>query len=133
VGLHYVSAGGVDYLVPDIFGLGTPVELSPGGSAGVGEPRQVNATVLYPISPNPFRSSTVIRFNLVTQEHVTLNVYNARGMLVRSLEDGAFPAGMHQAIWDGRDASGKPTAAGVYFVRFTAGSVTTTEKMTLFR
>jgi hypothetical protein len=131
VGLHYVSANGVDYLVPDIFGLGEPVNLNVGGAAGATEPQQVNATVLYPVRPNPFSAATTIRFNLVTREHVTLRIYDTRGMLVRTLEDRAIAAGMCQTVWDGTEGGGRRVAPGPYFVRFTAGTVEKTEKMML--
>jgi hypothetical protein len=134
VGIHYVSANDVDYLAPDICDMGKPVELNAGSSAGVEEPRQVNVTTLYPVRPNPFSSSTTVRFSLVTRGHVKLCVYNVRGMLVRILEDRALPAAvMQHAVWDGRDMSGRPAAAGIYFVRFDVGSVGMTEKTTLFR
>jgi hypothetical protein len=135
VGIHYESANGVDYLVADIFNLGEPVELGGGaGAAGVTDDRPERlVTRLFPVQPNPFSASTTIRFSLATEEHVTVQVYDARGGLVRALEDGIQPAGMHQITWYGLDSEGVQVAPGVYFVRFTAGSFGTTEKMMLLR
>lgn len=135
VGLHYESANGVDYLVGDIFALGEPVELGAGsGAAGATDDRpNVLATTLFPVRPNPFTGSTTIRFNLATDEHVTLEVYDTRGGLVQTLAGGVNHSGMHQITWYGVDAGGKPVAPGVYFVRFTAGAFKTTEKMMLLK
>jgi hypothetical protein len=135
VGLHFVSSGGVDYLVPDIFGLGEPVVLRSdvGESAGITGERQVGATALHPISPNPFGSSTMAGFSLAAKEHVALRIYDARGMLVRTLEDRVLPCGLHHAVWDGRGADRRPVADGVYFVRFSAGPVRITRKVMLLR
>lgn len=44
-------------------------------------------------------------------------VHDARGRRVASLLDEALPAGPHTIEWRGRDTSGQPVAAGVYFVR----------------
>jgi hypothetical protein len=135
VGLHFVSAMGVDYLVPDIFALGDPVVLrsDAGESAGVTDGQQGRATALYPASPNPFSSTTVVRFSLGEDGHVTLRIYDAQGMLVRTLEDRVLQGGLHHAVWDGRSADTRPVAGGVYFVRFSAGSVQITRKVMLLR
>jgi hypothetical protein len=134
VGIHYESAGGIDYLVPDVFLLGAPVELARPEGAGVGKPADLAETTgLLPVQPNPFSAWTTVRFNLVAEEHVLLRVYDARGVLIRTLEDRSLPAGEHQAVWDGRDNAGRPVAAGTYFVRFSAAGSTTTEKMMLLK
>jgi hypothetical protein len=132
VGLHYQSSNGVYYLVSDIFQLGEPVDLVGSGSAGVDQPAELPAeTRLLPAAPNPFSSTTAIRFSLATEEHVALSVYNARGMLVRTLRDEILPAGPRRADWDGRDNSGRQVATGVYFVRMSAGTYKMTRKVVL--
>jgi len=50
-----------------------------------------------------------------------LTVYNALGQEVRVLVNEAQGPGPHSARWDGRDASGRGAAAGVYFYRLEAG------------
>jgi hypothetical protein len=140
VGLHYRSAGGVDYLIYDIFELGQPVTLGTGagGAAGVGGEAHgpgliPEVTALHSVRPNPFTAATTIRFGLAAEEHVTLSVYDARGMLIRALEDRVLQAGLHQCVWDGRTSDGAPVAAGVYFARFSAGSFRATQKVMLLR
>jgi hypothetical protein len=134
VGVHYRSAGGVDYLVDDIFGLGAPENLGGGTSAGVDDAGETSRmTRLFPVEPNPSGGATTIRFSLTDQRQVALRIYDARGMLVRTLEDGVRPAGTHQAVWHGLDANGNSVAPGVYFVHFGAGTVETTQKIMLLR
>jgi hypothetical protein len=140
VGLHYTSEDGVDYLVSDIFGLGEPVPLKPplllpkGMDEGLdGAGAAPGVTALLPSYPNPFNPSTTIPFNLVSSEHVTIRIYNLQGALVRTLKNESFPPGLHRVIWDGRDKNNQEVATGAYFVRFTAGSVQTTQKLVLIR
>jgi hypothetical protein len=134
VGLHYLSAGGVDYLVDDIFGLGAPETLGGSGSAGVDDAfEETGETRLFPVKPNPSCGSVTIRFNLAGEEKVVLRIYDARGKLVRTLEDGVLPAGTHQIIWGGQDSDANPVAQGVYFVQFRAATVGTTKKIMLVR
>jgi len=138
VGLHYVGATGVDYLVDDIFALGSPVTLGSGTGAGIDDTAEEwginpDVTVLLPVSPNPFNRSTNIRFNLATDGHVSLKMYDARGSLIRSLEDGELPAGLHHLVWDGRDGAGRAMAPGVYFARFQTRELKTSEKVMLLK
>jgi hypothetical protein len=141
IGLQYVSEAGVDYLAPNIFELGPPVALSAGSAFE--RPEQVTggrpasgftgATTLLPSYPNPFNPAVTIPFDLATPEHVTVQIFDARGSLVRRLENDGYPVGVHQVVWDGRDDDGRNVATGVYFVRFATGSVTTTQKIVLIK
>ena len=134
LGLHYESESGIDYLVSDIFQLGEPVPLESGASSGVDEDQGIpEATALHPVSPNPFSSLTAVRYSLKSDEYVRLAVYDARGALIRTLEDNLVAAGCHRLAWDGRDKNGQPVAAGVYFVRFEAGTYMQNQKMMLLK
>ena len=121
-------------MVDDIFGLGAPENLGGGSSAGVGDTGETTrVTRLFPAEPNPSGGATMIRFSLVDEGQVALRIYDARGMLVRTLEDGVRPAGMHRAVWRGLDADGNSVAPGVYFVHFGSGTVENTQKIMLLR
>ncbi len=91
------------------------------------------ATVLGEMYPNPFNPSTTIPFTLVSQEGVSLRIYDASGKLVRTLVDEVMPAGVHQTVWDGRDNSGSRAATGVYFVRFATGDYLVTRKLVMIK
>jgi flagellar hook assembly protein FlgD len=62
-----------------------------------------------------------------------LQIYSARGGLVRTLEDNVLAAGPHLAVWDGRDVKGQQVAPGVYFVRLSAGAHHATQKILLVK
>jgi hypothetical protein len=139
IGLHYRSRKKVDYLVPDIFALGEPVPLVPvieiprgRNTAGEGEGAP-SVTALRSAYPNPFNPSTTIPFSVVSQDHVSLRIYDAQGKLVRELENDVVPAGQHEVVWDGKDNAGNQMATGVYFVRFVAGSYEMTRKVVMLK
>ena len=88
-------------------------------SSAVDAPVLTNSTIPVELQvyPNPFRSGAEMRFSLNRTEPVTLDVYNLAGQRVTRLLDAALDAGNHQVTWSGRDADGRPVAAGMYFVR----------------
>jgi uncharacterized repeat protein (TIGR01451 family) len=78
--------------------------------------------------PNPFTAETSVVFDVPAAGRVRLSVYDVSGRLVRTLVRADLPAGRFQALWDGRDRSGRLTPAGVYLVRLEAGSFAATKK-----
>ena len=92
------------------------------------------ATSLLPNYPNPFNPETWIPYQLTKPVDVTLTIYAADGVVVRTLALGHQAAGMYHnksraAYWDGRNEQGEPVASGVYFYTLTAGDFTATRKM----
>ncbi len=67
--------------------------------------------------PNPFNPQTIIPFSVARRGDIALNVYDARGHMVRHLAAGEFAPGSHQVRWDGTDDSGRSMPSGTYFVR----------------
>lgn len=72
---------------------------------------------LSPASPNPFRTSTRIDFQLDQPGRVRITVFDLAGREMRVLEDGGLAAGGHETDWDGRDRTGRLLGAGIYFIR----------------
>jgi hypothetical protein len=79
--------------------------------------------------PNPFRFDTTIRFELPVAGVVDWSVFDVRGHLVRRSEPEHVRAGSREIVWDGRDATGRTVAAGIYFVRLRSESHTATGKV----
>jgi hypothetical protein len=105
-----------------------------GGSATAVADRTTPGYSLLASAPNPFNPSTTIRFEVPSQGgRITLAVYDVNGRLVRSLQDGFVAGGTGTAQWDGRDASGREVASGVYFCRLSAAGVSQTRKLMLLR
>jgi hypothetical protein len=62
---------------------------------------------------------------------VRLEIYDARGRVVRGLDAGARAPGDYERIWDRRDDTGARVARGLYFVHLRAGGVAATRKLML--
>jgi flagellar hook assembly protein FlgD len=62
-----------------------------------------------------------------------VDVYNLRGELVRRLVDETRPAGRHEVVWNGVDASGRSVASGTYLLRMRAGAAEDARKITLLK
>jgi hypothetical protein len=75
---------------------------------------------LHLAGPNPFRTGTALRFTLPAERNVRLTIVDVTGRRVKDLAFGPRAAGPHVASWDGRDATGRPAAAGVYFAKLSA-------------
>ena len=86
-------------------------------------------------SPNPFNPSTTVSFSVPEGKnaHVSLNIYDIRGKLVRTLVDEAKDAGSYSVLWNGVDSRGLNVASGVYFYRLAAGEFNQTRKMVLLK
>ena len=107
----------------------TPLEVS-----GVSGSVLPSAFALHYNRPNPFNPRTIIQFDLPEPTVVSLGVYDISGRLVRVLLCGeAVVAGRHEAVWNGRNESGRTVAAGVYFYRLEGGSFSETRRMTLVK
>ena len=68
-------------------------------------------------TPNPFSTATAMRFRLAHGGKTSVEVFDARGALVKRLPEVWRPAGPHAVRWDGTDANGRRAPAGVYFWR----------------
>jgi flagellar hook assembly protein FlgD len=83
--------------------------------------------------PNPFNPGTTVRFSLPAAGQVTLQVYDLRGALVKTLVSGMLAAGRHQVAWNGTNAGGQQVASGVYLYRIQSGSFSQVKQMLLVR
>lgn len=86
--------------------------------------------------PNPFHSSTVIRYRVpegLGFQPVTLEVFDVSGRVVRTLIDGSQLAGEYELRWDGEDEAGRTVAAGIYHYRLQAAGQTSANRMVLLR
>jgi hypothetical protein len=77
-------------------------------------------------SPNPFNSSTVIKFNVPSSGFVTLIVYNVFGKEVATIVNEHLEAGAYQVDFDG-----STIATGTYFYRLETEDFAEIKKMIL--
>ncbi len=118
-GVHSELPGGVtraELLSAVLTWLAVPLESSPGSPPAA--PRSAQA--LGHNHPNPFNPRTVVPIELTRRAAVRLSVYDQRGTLVATLVDGVLEAGRHAIPWDGRNATGRAVASGVYLLRLEA-------------
>lgn len=79
--------------------------------------------------PNPFNPATTIRYDLPENSHVTLTIYNLAGQRVTTLLDRTVPAGSHSTLWQ----PNVMLSSGIYFCRFEARSLTSSESTSQIR
>lgn len=96
--------------------------------------------------PNPFNPETWIPFKLAQNTPVTINIYDIKGQLIRTISLGNKPAGVYTtkdkaAHWDGKDSLGEKVASGVYYYTLQvehpdgdgAGEFRATKKMVIMK
>jgi len=87
--------------------------------------------------PNPFNPVTTIGYSIKDAGNVTIEVYNLRGQIVKTLVNEVKETGDHTATWNGTDNSNKSVSSGVYFYKMVSegniGRYTSTKKMILMK
>jgi hypothetical protein len=74
--------------------------------------------------PNPFSSNTSIKVNLLTDSHLSLEVYNITGSMVKKVDLGNLGKGIHNLEFNADGLS-----KGIYFYSISSGSQSVTKKM----
>ena len=88
--------------------------------------------------PNPFNPETWIPYELATDTHVRLTIYNTQGVVIRTLQLGHQSAGYYTgrdraAYWDGRNALGEQVASGLYFYQLETDEMSLMRKMVILK
>ncbi len=124
----------IDFVsTPDVGITSIPVIVIVDSVVGVSGEPEVIVTELYGNFPNPFSSSTTIKFSLKEATCVKLSIYNIRGQLVNRLIDQDMVAGAdYQVKWDGA-SNDKKLANGIYFYKLETGNKTFLKKMILMK
>lgn len=95
---------------------------------------QPSGNELHPCYPNPFKPETTISYMLKSPAVVSLTIYDVTGRRVQTLVAGeAASAGPHEVVWNGRDATGRAVAGGIYFCEMVAGGYSQTIRMVLLK
>ncbi|MBM3242887.1 T9SS type A sorting domain-containing protein [Candidatus Poribacteria bacterium] len=88
--------------------------------------------------PNPFNPDTWLPFKLAQNAPVSINIYDTKGQLIRTIALGNKNAGIYlttdkAAYWDGRDSFGEKVSSGVYYYTLQAGEFRATRKMVIVK
>lgn len=88
----------------------------PGGTppAVEGAPFAPKELVLNDICPNPAVGTARVSCGVPVAGHVELALWDLQGRRVRTLIEGALPAGTSNVEWDATDDAGNAVASGVY-------------------
>jgi len=124
-GAYQTTHGGSD----DIF----VAKLGVGGTGIEGEFVQPGSFELLQNRPNPFNSTTSVRFRTAESGMVSLRIYDISGREVRALVSERRPAGSYTVLWDGLSAAGLRAPSGVYFSKLEVGDFAQTRKILLLR
>ena len=92
------------------------------------ETAQPNDFYLSQNFPNPFNPTTSIEYRVISNEFVSLKVFDLLGNEIATLVNESKQPGSYQVSFD---ASGMPS--GIYFYRLQAGSYTHSRKMILLK
>ncbi len=84
--------------------------------------------VLHQNYPNPFNPTTILSYDLKTEAHVKLAVFNLVGQVVQVLVDENQPVGTYEITFD---ASQLP--AGIYLYKLQVGDYSSVKRMTLVK
>ncbi|MBM2814773.1 MAG: Por secretion system C-terminal sorting protein [Ignavibacteria bacterium] len=87
-----------------------PIEIQVKSIADVNDASGIIGLTLQ-ANPNPFISNTEIKYYLPVSENVIINVFDMKGLLVKSLINELQIEGKHLLIFDGSEL-----ASGVYFL-----------------
>jgi hypothetical protein len=129
-GIQYVYNGDYDsHCFP--LSPGYALRFTTGTGSAVPAPRASvtpEAFYLKPNYPNPFNPTTRIEYGLPRAADVRLDVFDLLGRSVATLHSGMQEAGVHTAMFDGKNLG-----SGVYYCRLKAGRFVQVQKMLLMR
>ncbi len=80
------------------------------------------------VFPNPFNALANLRLNVPESSEITVQLFDVQGRLVNTLARSRFSAGSHNLQWNAANAS-----TGVYFLRVTSPSFTSSSKLVLVK
>jgi hypothetical protein len=84
--------------------------------------------------PNPFNPHTTLRFALPAKDKISLEIYNVKGQLVKTLiRQTEFSAGTHSLVWDGTDNQQQSVSSGMYMYRLHSSKSSLSRKMLLLK
>ena len=83
--------------------------------------------------PNPFNSTTKIKYEIFKKDFIKINIYDVKGFNIKYLFNNIKDIGTHIIRWNGTDNYGKEVPAGVYLYKVQVGDYIQTRKMILLK
>ncbi len=79
-------------------------------------------------SPNPFKQSTVIKFQVSKLSFVKISIYNANGRKIKTIINEVMIPGYHTVKWNANNNN-----PGIYFIKISSGKFSDTRKCLLMK
>ena len=98
-------------------------------TVGIDNPPNISNTSLYN-NPNPFKRNTKIQYSLSKPSQVTLQIFNIKGQIVKTLVEDRKDSGTYSIIVNANDLQMKN---GLYFYKLTTDHDSVVSKMVLCR
>jgi hypothetical protein len=73
------------------------------------------------ISPNPCREAAFIRFNILKDADVAIEISDINGRRISTVAKGEYPEGSFEVVWKTSDDQGNPVEIGIYIVSLIVG------------
>jgi len=84
---------------------------------------------LYHNFPNPFNSSTNIKYEIFNAGNVNIIITNSKGEYIKSIINKYHQVGKYYEQWNGTDDEGREMASGIYFYKIILGGISEQGKM----
>ena len=88
---------------------------------------------MYQNYPNPFNPITSIKYDLPTDAHTVMEIFDIMGKHVKTLVDENQTAGFKTIKWNATNSNGNNVAAGMYIYQIRSGLFNQTKKMILLK
>lgn len=120
---------------PTVIGIATGMLNAFGIPVGIEEAEAQIPTgkLLLNVSPTLLVRASTISFNVPSNNHVALKIYDRLGQHVITLIDESKNAGQYSVDWHRKDSDGADVPNGVYFVRLTCGETSYTKNLVVVR
>lgn len=86
----------------------------------------LNDVLLY---PNPCQGSLSIRYHLVDNGKVKIDILDMSGRMIRQVSEEQKTPGNYELRWNGQDEKNTSVPAGTYFCRIVTGTTVITKKI----
>ena len=83
--------------------------------------------------PNPFNPITTISFEVPKNDMISLEIFNLKGELVKTLIKRNVSKGMHRIIWNGTNKKGQKVNSGIYFIKLQTSGKVISQKIILLK
>tara|TARA_B110000438_G_scaffold7884_1_gene7712 strand:- start:932 stop:2359 length:1428 start_codon:yes stop_codon:yes gene_type:complete len=89
--------------------------------------------ILYPSYPNPFNSSTTLRYEVLNKSKIEITIFDISGNHISTLVDEMKEKGYHSVYWDGTGSKNQLAPSGIYYCVVTANQSRKAQKIVLLK